>query len=102
MNDEKVMHKHRQPNLPLCAISASPGKLTHRTMLLEVGEPQFHRLTSEPVERFRLRCRHPRSVGVDQRLVFAAFDGSPSVRIGTAHGLPRTRPTMLRRTTIAV
>ena len=102
MNDEKVMHKHRQSNLPLRATSATAGKLTHRTMLLEVGKAQFHRLTAESVECFRLRRSHTRSVGLDQRLVFAAFDGSAAVRIGTARDLPGTRPTMLRRTTITM
>ena len=88
--------------LAVAPIAASPGKLTHRTMLFEVGESQFHRLTPESVECFRLLRRHPRSVGLDQRLVFATLDGPPSVRIGATRNLPWTRPTMLRRTTIAM
>ena len=59
------MHKHGQPNLPLRATSATAGKLSHRTMLLEVGKHQFHRLTPESVECFRLCRPHPRSVGLD-------------------------------------
>ena len=92
VNDEKVMHKHRQPNLPLCATSATTGELTHRTMLLEVGKPQFHRLTTESVEALGFRRGHPHAVGLDQCLMFATFDGSAAVRIGAARDLPRDTP----------
>lgn len=96
MDDEKVMYEGRQADLSLGAITAAAGKLSQRTMLLEVGETQFHCLATEPVEALGLRRSHPRAVGLDQCLVFAAFDGSAAVRIGAARDLPRARPTMLR------
>ena len=102
MDDEKVMYEDRQPDLPLRTTSATAGKLPHRTMLLEVGETQFHRLAAESVETLGFRRGHPRSVGLDQCFMFAAFDGSAAVRIGAARDLPRARSTMLRQTTIAM
>jgi hypothetical protein len=102
MNNKQVVHKHGQPSLPLCAGSASSGELTHRAMLLEVGEPQFDRLATEPVKTFGFRRGHPRSVVLDQRLVFASPNSSAAVRIGTARDLPGARPTVLRGTTVTM
>jgi hypothetical protein len=47
VNNEMVMYEDRQSNLPFRPTSATPEKLAHRTVLLEVGKVQFHRLTSE-------------------------------------------------------
>jgi hypothetical protein len=102
VNDEKVMYEDRQPNLPLRPMPTAAGKLPHRAVLLAVGKTQFHRLTSEAVEALGFRRGHSRAVGLDQRLVFAAFNGSAAVRIGAAFDLPGTRPAMLRRTAIAM
>jgi len=96
------MHEHCQPNLPLHATRAATRKLTHRTMLLEVGKTQLHTLAAESIEALGLGCGHPRPMSLDQRFVFAAFDGSTPVRIATARDLSRARLTMLRRTTITM
>ena len=96
------MHENRQSDLPLCAIPAAPGKLPHGTMLLEVGETQFHGLTTESVEALGFCRGHPCAVGLDQCFMFTAFDGSAAVWICAARDLPWARPTMLRRTTITM
>ena len=96
------MHEDRQPNLPLRTITATAGELPHRTMLLEVGKSQFHRLAAQPVKALGVRRGHPRSVGLDQCFMFATFDSSAAVWIAAARGLPRARPAMLRRTTITM
>jgi hypothetical protein len=49
------MYEDSQPDLPLRTTSTASGKLAHRTVLLEIGKAQFHRLTSESVEREVMR-----------------------------------------------